>query len=93
MSGSERIPGVSEYGSVDPAPPSKESNVESLKETLLGENNKMFERMRALFSLRNNRSNEAIDALCEVFLPLVLYYVTNLLMSLDRCRIIMPCLN
>ena len=67
MSGSERIPGVSEYGSVDPAPPSKESNVESLKETLLGENNKMFERMRALFSLRNNRSKEAIDALCEGF--------------------------
>ena len=27
----------------------------------------MFERMRALFSLRNNRSNEAIDALCEGF--------------------------
>ena len=67
MSGTDHIPGVSEYGSVDPAPPSKESNVEILKGTLLDENNKMFERMRALFSLRNNRSNEAIDALCEGF--------------------------
>ena len=67
MPGPNRIPGVSEYGSVDPAPPSKESNVETLKGTLLDENNKMFERMRALFSLRNNRSNEAIDALCEGF--------------------------
>ena len=35
MSTAERIPGVSEYGSVDPAPPSKESNVETLKGTLL----------------------------------------------------------
>ena len=49
MSGTDHIPGVSEYGSVDPAPPSKESNVEILKGTLLDENNKMFERMRALF--------------------------------------------
>ena len=67
MAGTDRIPGVSEYGSVDPAPPSREINVGTLKETLLSEENKMFERMRALFSLRNNRSIEAIDALCEAF--------------------------
>ncbi len=67
MADNDRVPGVSEYGSVDPAPPSREVSVSKLKQTLLDEENKMFERMRALFSLRNNRSNEAIDALCAGF--------------------------
>ena len=67
MADNDRVPGVSEYGSVDPAPPSEEVSVSKLKQTLLDEENKMFERMRALFSLRNNRSNEAIDALCAGF--------------------------
>ena len=60
-------PGVSEYGSVDPAPPSKEEKVAKLCSTLLDENAKMFERMRALFSLRNNRSPEAVESLCLGF--------------------------
>ena len=60
-------PGVSEYGSVDPAPPSKEEKVAKLCATLLDENAKMFERMRALFSLRNNRTPEAVNSLCMGF--------------------------
>ena len=67
MSVADRVPGVSEYGSVDPAPPSVETDVSSLREALLDENNKMFQRMRAVFSLRNNRSSEAVSALCEGF--------------------------
>lgn len=67
MSVADRIPGVSEYGSVDPAPPSLESNVEALRKSLLDEDVKMFERMRAVFSLRNNRSQDAVSALCEGF--------------------------
>ena len=67
MSVADRIPGVSEYGSVDPAPPSVESNVEALRKSLLDEDVKMFERMRAVFSLRNNRSQDAVSALCEGF--------------------------
>ena len=67
MSVADRVPGVSEYGSVDPAPPSVETDVESLREILLDENSKMFQRMRAVFSLRNNRSSEAVSALCEGF--------------------------
>lgn len=62
-----RIPGTSEYGSVDPAPPSKVKDIATLRATLLDENLKMFERMRVVFSLRNNRSEEAINALCQGF--------------------------
>ncbi len=60
-------PGVSEYGSVDPAPPSKEKNIDLLISILLDEEEKMFERMRTIFSLRNNRSREAVTALCQGF--------------------------
>jgi len=67
MSVADRVPGVSEYGSVDPAPPSTESEIEKLAETLLDEDTKMFERMRAVFSLRNDRSKEAVKILCTGF--------------------------
>ena len=67
MSVADRVPGVSEYGSVDPAPPSAENKIQKLSETLLDEDAKMFERMRALFSLRNDRSIEAIEILCSGF--------------------------
>ena len=67
MSVADRVPGVSEYGSVDPAPPSVESNIQTLKGILLDEDSKMFLRMRSVFSLRNNRSGNAVLALCEGF--------------------------
>jgi len=67
MSVADRVPGVSEYGSVDPAPPSIESNIYTLKDILLDEDSKMFLRMRSVFSLRNNRSSDAVLALCEGF--------------------------
>lgn len=62
-----RIPGTSEYGSVDPAPPSDETNVSILRSILLDENEKMFHRMRVVFSLRNNRSPDAVQTLCDGF--------------------------
>ena len=67
MSVADRVPGVSEYGSVDPAPPSTETSTKKLAETLLDEESKMFERMRAVFSLRNDRSKEAVEILCTGF--------------------------
>ena len=67
MSVADRIPGVSEFGSVDPAPPSNETIVQKLAATLLDEESRMFERMRAVFSLRNNRSKEAVEILCMGF--------------------------
>jgi deoxyhypusine monooxygenase len=64
----DRAPGVSQYGSVDPAPPSSENDVAKLKLHLLDENNQMFLRMRAVFSLRNSGSDEACLALCSAFI-------------------------
>lgn len=67
MVNADRSPGISQYGSVDPAPPSTELDVEKLKHQLLDENSQMFLRMRTVFSLRNNGSDEACLALCSAF--------------------------
>ncbi|XP_075973610.1 deoxyhypusine hydroxylase nero [Anticarsia gemmatalis] len=55
------------YSSVDPAPPSKEDDVEKLKSTLMDESKTLFERYRAMFSLRNLGTTESINALGEGF--------------------------
>ncbi|HJM24605.1 MAG TPA: HEAT repeat domain-containing protein [Candidatus Thalassarchaeaceae archaeon] len=60
-------PYVSEFGSVDPAPASNELTVESLRVTLCDENERMFQRMRALFGLRNIGGKSAVDALADAF--------------------------
>ncbi|CAH1179742.1 unnamed protein product [Phaedon cochleariae] len=51
------------YNSVDPAPPNDTRNVEELKSVLLNDAATLFERYRAMFSLRNMGTNEAVDAL------------------------------
>ena len=61
------VPQVSQYGSVDPAPPSPISEIDSLASRLCDESLPMFQRMRAVFSLRNQRSDEACLALCRGF--------------------------
>ncbi len=61
------IPGVSGFGSVDPAPPSKVNSVPELRAILLDEEVKMFLRMRSVFSLRNERSEDSVKALCDAF--------------------------
>jgi len=58
------IPEVSEFGSVDPAPPAREGDHRTI---LLDDHARMFERMRAVFALRNDGSDEAVDALCAAF--------------------------
>jgi len=60
-------PEVSEFGSVDPAPPSEGLAVEGLRATLCDENEKMFQRMRALFALRNIGGRPAVDSLANAF--------------------------
>lgn len=67
MEESERKPHLSQYGSVDPAPPANEGNVGLWLDILQNEKLPMFERMRAVFSLRNERSDEACLALCQGF--------------------------
>ena len=63
----ERIPITSPFDSVDPAPPSQVSEVSQLRTTLCDESAKMFERMRALFALRNIGGADAVDALAAAF--------------------------
>ena len=63
----DSAPGISEFGSVDPAPPAPSSDIPSLKQTLLNTEERMFQRMRAVFSLRNIGGEEAIRALCSGF--------------------------
>jgi deoxyhypusine monooxygenase len=60
---SEKLSVKSPYNSVDPAPPATSTNVAELKSTLLDENASLFERYRAMFSLRNLKSKEAVVAL------------------------------
>ena len=60
-------PETSEYGSVDPAPPSDSEQLNELKDILLDEHQKMFQRMRSVFKLRNIRSSESCMILCEAF--------------------------
>ena len=64
---SEDIPDASEFGSVDPAPPSGMTDVDTLREILCNEQSKMFARMRALFALRNIGGAESVDALANAF--------------------------
>lgn len=63
----ERTPQVSQYGSVDPAPPQSHGSLDMWTNTLCNENEAMFQRMRAVFSLRNVGTDAACLALCSGF--------------------------
>lgn len=52
------------YASVDPSPPlAQQKSVEELREILLNEDENLFKRYRAMFSLRNLRTKEAVLAI------------------------------
>lgn len=51
------------YASVDPSPPAETKDIAELTEILLNENEKLFERYRAMFSLRNIQTVDSINAL------------------------------
>jgi deoxyhypusine monooxygenase len=55
----------SPFMSVDPAAPTTCTSVDKLREVLLDEGNGMYDRYAALFTLRNNGSNEAVSAIIE----------------------------
>ncbi|KAL8092597.1 hypothetical protein AgCh_034745 [Apium graveolens] len=57
--------GASPFLSVDPAAPSSGSSVHQLREVLLNEDKKMYERYSALFGLRNHGGDEAISAIVK----------------------------
>lgn len=53
------------YASVDPAPPAAINDVDKLKQILLDDSVPLFDRYRAMFSLRNLRTDESVLALGE----------------------------
>ena len=65
MSMGSSKPEVSEFGSVDPAPPNGSGQLEAWVSVLHDESEPMFQRMRSVFSLRNHGGPRAIDALSE----------------------------
>ncbi|MDP6233669.1 MAG: HEAT repeat domain-containing protein [Candidatus Poseidoniaceae archaeon] len=67
MTVTSSTPEVSDYGSVDPAPPATHGSSSDHRGLLLDEDARMFERMRAVFALRNDGSDGAVDALCSAF--------------------------
>jgi len=67
MKMTEDIPERSEFDSVDPAPPSSERSVADLRTIICNENEKMFQRMRALFALRNIGGTDSVDALAAAY--------------------------
>jgi deoxyhypusine monooxygenase len=60
-------PQVSQYGSVDPAPPAQDGEIHNWTTTLCDEDQQMFQRMRAVFALRNKSTDAACLALCTGF--------------------------
>lgn len=60
---SENVTDTNPYASVDPSPPAKTCNVEELKKILLDEKDDLFNRYRAMFSLRNLRTKDAVLSL------------------------------
>ena len=55
------------FDSVDPAPASEILSVPTLRQTICDEDEKMFQRMRALFALRNIGGVEAVEALAAAY--------------------------
>ena len=62
---SDKLESSSPYNSVDPAPPDNGSNLKALREQLLDETKPLFDRYRAMFTLRNMQTSESVAALSE----------------------------
>lgn len=63
----QKFTGEENFSSVDPTPPSTETDVEKLKERLVDESLPLFDRYRAMFSLRNLNTPESAKALSAGF--------------------------
>lgn len=63
----EKIEDNNPYASVDPSPPmvDKKKSVSELQKILMDENDTLFNRYRAMFSLRNLRTKEAVLAIAS----------------------------
>jgi len=61
------LSGDGTFNSVDPTPPSEEMDIETLKKRLTDESLSLFDRYRAMFSLRNLNTPESAKALAAGF--------------------------
>ncbi|KNC32806.1 Deoxyhypusine hydroxylase [Lucilia cuprina] len=62
----ENVKDNNPYASVDPSPPAEQNkSVEELKAIYLDPKNSLFDRYRAMFSLRNMRTEESVLAITE----------------------------
>lgn len=59
----DKTKGDNPYASVDPSPAAETNDIAKLTEILLNEDEKLFERYRAMFSLRNIQTVDSINAL------------------------------
>ena len=62
---SDKLESSSPYNSVDPTPPDTETNLDTLRGQLLDETKPLFDRYRAMFTLRNMQTSESVMALSE----------------------------
>lgn len=53
------------YNTVDPVPPSKETNMDALKNIYLDNNKSIMDRYQAMFALRDLNSSESIGILTK----------------------------
>lgn len=63
------------YTSVDPAPPSVENDIQKLSKTLMDEKIPLFDRYRAMFSLRNLGTTDSVNALGEGLCNIFYFYL------------------
>lgn len=63
LSSKQNLKDDNPYASVDPSPPADTKDIAKLTDILLNEDEKLFERYRAMFSLRNIQIEESINAL------------------------------
>ncbi|KAA0196132.1 hypothetical protein HAZT_HAZT003545 [Hyalella azteca] len=64
---SRSFEGADKFTSIDPTPPSTCMDLQKLRDTLLNEKIPLYERYRAMFSLRNINSKESAKVLSEGF--------------------------
>lgn len=65
MAGYPSHGGEIDWETKDPAPPAEEDDLESLRERVLDEEERMFNRMQAVFRLRSMKTETAIEAIGE----------------------------
>ncbi|KAF2354812.1 Deoxyhypusine hydroxylase [Trinorchestia longiramus] len=64
---SSSFEGATQFNSIDPTPPSACTDLEELKNTLLDEKASLYDRYRAMFSLRNMNTKESAKVLAMGF--------------------------